>query len=195
VIAENTVPADEPVMPIPCGCQPMGANGGPPLADYFEAVTPSAVETWIPAAIQFAPASQWGVMVARFVRLKPSFQENEQDDKDMERWSNLDASVQHDPLDPPHLRRLAKILGDLACTADGAPYLARAFVDPRYYAVASSTYESRLSTLGDQLNSVRDRIKDSRKNPEACPGVTGFTESDWSALDAIKPAEAASADH
>jgi hypothetical protein len=42
-----------------------------------------------------------------------------------------------------------------------------------------------LSTLGEQLNVVRDRMKEGRKNREACPGVAGFTEDDWRALDAL----------
>ena len=47
----------------------------------------------------------------------------------------------------------------------------------------------RLAALGDQLEGVRKRMKDGRDKPDTCPGVAGFTEEDWRALDAIKPIE------
>jgi hypothetical protein len=82
-----------------------------------------------------------------------------------------------DPDGAQHRRRLATMLGDLSCGADGAPYVARALV------------RLRLAALGDQLDGVRDRIKVGRNDPEKCPGVSGFTESEWRQLDAIKPAQ------
>ena len=155
------------------------------MPDYFEPLTQSVADKWRSTAIKFAPEFQKGAIAARFVRLKPNFQADEQDDEDMARWS-WEVSVQHDPSSGPlHLRRLARILGDLACTVDGAPYVARALVAPRYFSITSFTKESRLSTLGEQLNVVRDRMKEGRKNREACPGVAGFTEDDWRALDAL----------
>jgi uncharacterized protein YjbI with pentapeptide repeats len=208
VIAREAKPTDNPAMLNPCGCQipfmpgllsetpghswELGDESAdylsilPPMPDYFESMTPSRVENWRLAATGFAPDFERGAVAARFVRLKPNFQTDEQDDEDMARWS-AEVSAQHDPFGAPHLRRLAAILGDLACADNGAPYVARAFVVPSYYSTRSSKFESRFSTLGEQLNSVRDRMKDGRKDPKACPGVAGFTESDWGRLDAIKP--------
>ena len=97
--------------------------------------------------------------------------------------------------------RLARFLGNLACAADGAPYVARGLI---------SGNPSRLEALGDQLNSVRGRMEEGRKNgktkgllerlaefittAQTCPGVIGFTDGDWHSLEAIKPAELAAAD-
>jgi uncharacterized protein YjbI with pentapeptide repeats len=208
VIAREAKPTDNPAMLNPCGCEipfmpgllsempgqswELGDESAdhlsilPPMPDYFEPMTPSRVENWRLAATRFAPDFERGAVVARFVRLKPDSQRDEQDDEDMARWS-AEVSAQHDPFGAPHLRRLAAILGDLACADNGAPYVARALVVPLYYSTRSSKFESRFSTLGEQLNSVRDRMKDARKDPKECPGVAGFTESDWGALDAIKP--------
>ena len=85
---------------------------------------------------------------------------------------------------PRHRQRLAKLLGDLACKSAGKPYVARGLID-----------NGRLEALGDQLEGVRKRMKEGREKPDACKGVTGFTEDDWRRLDAIKSAEAAPADH
>jgi hypothetical protein len=88
-----------------------------------------------------------------------------------------------------HRRRLGGLLGEPACTPTGAPYVARSFIRP-----GEDTSDSRLALLGDQLESVRKRMKDGRDKPDGCRGVAGFTEDDWRRLDAIKPTEAASAD-
>jgi hypothetical protein len=58
-----------------------------------------------------------------------------------------------------------------------------------------SNQRDRFGALGDQLDSVRQRMKAGREQPDVCKGVAGFTENDWRELDAIKPTEAAPADH
>jgi hypothetical protein len=51
---------------------------------------------------------------------------------------------------------------------------------------------SRLSELGDQLGSVRERMKSGRTDPEKCHGVKGFTERHWRWLEEyLKPNDAA----
>ena len=76
-------------------------------------------------------------------------------------------------------KRLAQQLGDLACSADGAPYVARGLLR-----------NGRLRATGQHLLAIVDRMKKARSDPakpeaidlSACPGVEGFTEQDWLSL-------------
>jgi hypothetical protein len=47
----------------------------------------------------------------------------------------------------------------------------------------------RLAALGDQLETVRTRMKYGREGSDACEGLASFTRDDWLRLDAIKPVE------
>ena len=93
-------------------------------------------------------------------------------------------SLALDPDGTRHRQRLAAFLGDLACDADSAPYIARGLVG-----------NLRLAALGDQLERVRKRMKEGRDKPDACKGVAGFTDEDWRKLEAIKPIEPAPTNH
>ena len=112
-----------------------------------------------------------------------AFQTPAQDAKDEARWRELTKQSLATDIDGAHHReRLAAFLGDLACNADRAPYIARALIGRPV---------GRLAKLGDQLEGVRKRMKEGRDKPDACKGVVGFTEEDWHNLDAIKPIEPA----
>ncbi len=87
-----------------------------------------------------------------------------------------------DPDGTQYRGRLANTLNDLACDPDGAPYVARSLVGH-----PDQFIPGRLAELGDQLERVRKRMKDGREKPESCPGVAGFTEEDWRALEALRP--------
>lgn len=154
-------------------------------AAVTEPLAQAAVDRWKNIAVQaaainaFVPDFQKAAVSERFARLAPNFQTNEQDASDQARWGELEQqSLASDPDDAKHRRRLAKILGDLVCQANSAPYLAIGLI--RY---------NRLASLGDQLDVVRARMEEGRKNPEKCPGVVGFTEGEWRQLDLIKPTE------
>ena len=149
-------------------------------------LTEADLDTWIAAATAFAHERD-KAKTQRFARLKPP-QTTEQDASDQAEWAELaKRSLALDPDGGQYRHRLVTILGDLACAPDAAPYVARGLV--------GNELPSRLPSLGDQLESVRTRMKEGRRTPETCPGVTGFTEKDWRALEAITPTEAAPADH
>jgi uncharacterized protein YjbI with pentapeptide repeats len=144
-------------------------------------LTQTDVDEWIAAATQFGPRRDGDMS---FARLKSGYQTTEQDASDQARWGELaKQSLLLDPDGLQHRRRLADRLGDLACSAEGAPYVARSLI--RW-----SPAHARLSALGDQLEGVRKRMKEGHEEPETCPGVIGFTEADWQALDAIPPTQA-----
>ena len=147
--------------------------------DKAEPLTQSDIGDWIAAATQFAPEVFKTLIIKRFARLKLDFQTADQDARDDKGWKGLaDSDKARDPTGVEYRRRLATILGDLACGSQGAPYVARGLVgQPPFY--------GRLVSLGDQLEAVRNRMKAGREKPDACKGVAGFTEDDWRALDAL----------
>jgi uncharacterized protein YjbI with pentapeptide repeats len=152
-------------------------------------VDPAEVDEWISAATQFASEENRVPIAERFARLKPEFRETGQEPT----WPGMEeASRALDPDGANHRQHLAKLLGDLACGAEGAPYVARRLVRPGIYTKEPGVYTLRsegyrLASLGDQFGSVRARMEEGRKTPEICPGVAGFIDNDWRALDAIKP--------
>ncbi len=157
----------------------------------IEPLTASDVEAWRNDATLFASGRSKDDIVKRFDRLKPDFQ----DDPDEVKWSGMrEASLAIDPDGAGHRRRLAKLLGDLACEPAYASYVAHGLV--RQFQVGPYGLEYRLAALGDQLATFRARLEAGREKPKTCPGVAGFTEEDWLRLDAIAPAkDTAPADH
>lgn len=156
----------------------------------IQPLRPADVDGWIADATQFAHEAdnaRIGVaheadkarIGARFARLKPDFHDDDQEPT----WPGIEeASRALDSEGAHHRQRLVVLLGDLACGRGGAPEVARALIRPHW---PSSLI---LPALGEQLALVRDRMEEGRKTPEKCPGVAGFTEYDWRALEAINPA-------
>jgi uncharacterized protein YjbI with pentapeptide repeats len=139
----------------------------------IEPLVPPDIDAWIAAATQFVPEKYKAIIVERLARLKADFRETDQEPT----WLGMEeASLALDPDGARHRQRLAALLGDLACSPDGAPLVARGLVE-----------NGPLPALGNQIAVIRARMKNGRDKPDACKGVAGFTEDDWRALDAIKP--------
>jgi uncharacterized protein YjbI with pentapeptide repeats len=135
-------------------------------------MTAADVDGWTNAATQFARLGQRDRIVNRFDRLKNGSKATDQDAMEADLWKYAKQSdYSHDPVGAHHSQCLEKFLGDLACDAFGAPYVARQLV------------RDRPARLGDQLV----RIKTAKSQPDTCKGVAGFTEEDWRRLEAIKP--------
>jgi hypothetical protein len=152
---------------------------------FIEPLIPADVDKWIAAATEFAGEQKKASITERFNRLTPAFQSSEQDAADHAKWAELaKQSVALDPTGAQYRRRLAAILGDLACEADAAPYVARALVgDP---VCISRGLGTMTEVFGDRLDGVRQRLQSARNSLETCPGVAGFAEDDWRRLDAIR---------
>ena len=85
-------------------------------------LTPPVLQKWIAAATEFASDERKPLITRRLAWLKPDSQEA----ADQPKWGGLtEASSALDPDGAQYRRRLADRLGDLACDADGAPYVAR----------------------------------------------------------------------
>ena len=153
--------------------------------DKGQRLTDDDVEGWIAAATQLGEDEYKKIVRKRFERLNlnPGFQPPEEDAADVARWAELTKqSLASDPDGARHRQRLAELLGNLACGSDGAPYVARALMG-----WPNDGYPARLAALRDQLGPVRERMEAGRNEPDKCPGVVGFTEDDWRALEALKP--------
>lgn len=46
-----------------------------------------------------------------------------------------------------------------------------------------------MAALSDQLEGVRKRMQDGRDKPDACKGISGYTEDDWRRLEEIRPVD------
>jgi Pentapeptide repeats (8 copies) len=139
-----------------------------------ERLAQSDITAWIEAVSKFATEE---ATKERFARLKlgPGFQTPAEDVADVTKWTELTKESRASDLDG-YSKRLGEALAELICDDQGAPDVARGLI--RY---------GRLGALGDQLNSIRTRIKEGRGDPDTCPGVAGFTEDDWKLLDALIP--------
>ena len=70
--------------------------------------------------------------------------------------------------------KLAAFFGDLGCSKDAAPYVARGLIQ-----------HGRLRSTGSQIGVVAARLRNGNFNPSTCPGVEGLTEEDWAKLDEL----------
>lgn len=170
-----------------------GANLAPAVVERgtpVEPLTIGRIESWLAAEATAVPSDRVKELaISCLTQLKDGFSAAA-DKSDSSDWDELTAeSHARDPDGTQHRHRLATVLGDLACSGDGAPYVARGLIRPPL------GLPPRLAALGDQLDAVRTRIEEGRKTRERCPGVAGFTEEDWHQLEAIKPAGAAPANH
>jgi hypothetical protein len=85
--------------------------------------TPADIDKWKAAATKFVDDTDKEDINKRFERLSPNFKTAEEDSADQEEWRELEKqSTKDDPDGAKHRRRLAAILGDLACDLHGAPY-------------------------------------------------------------------------
>jgi uncharacterized protein YjbI with pentapeptide repeats len=98
------------------------------LADPSAPLTNADLDNWTAAATEFANEKDKAEILRRFARLKP-LQLTEQDGADQAKWSELEErSASFDPDGARYRRRLADRLGNLACDADSAPYIARSLL-------------------------------------------------------------------
>jgi hypothetical protein len=156
------------------------ANAVVELGSPVEPLTMGRIDSWLAAEATAVADRTKELAISCLTRLKDglSAAAGKSDSSD---WDELARqSHERDPDGAQYRRRLATALGDLACSSDGAPYIARGLV-------GEPQLPSRLAALGDQLEVVRVRMKAGREKSDACIGVAGFTEKDWLALDAIKP--------
>jgi hypothetical protein len=141
-------------------------------------LSPSDVDTWIAYATQFTAGEDKEAIIKRFAWLKMNsdLQARAQDDADKEKWKERwKELVKSDPNSLHYHQRLTDRLGALICASDEARDVARGLVK-----------ESRFAGPGNNPF-IFTLLEKARKTPEKCPGVRGFTEADWRAVETAKP--------
>jgi uncharacterized protein YjbI with pentapeptide repeats len=112
-------------------------------------------------------------------------------DEARERLSALDPAPENEPknlinaefwkkasLAPPQSeernKRTVALLTDLACSSNGAPYVARGLLR-----------NGRMKATGSQIAAVAARVRKGKSDQAACLGVKDFTDEDWESFDAL----------
>lgn len=80
-------------------------------------------------------------------------------------------------------RPTPKVVSDCACSAIGAPFVARALMG-----------NGMLVSAGDQLPTIAANMRAARLHLDTCPGVRHFTDADWKELEVLVPERAAASD-
>jgi len=105
-----------------------------------------------------------------------------------ERLSALDPDPEKEPKDsinaefweeassapPPSEERTVAILTDLACSREGAPYVARGLLR-----------NGRIESTGSEITAFAAQLRSGKSDPAACLGVKDFTDEDWASLDEL----------
>jgi hypothetical protein len=160
----------------------------------IEPLKQADLDGWTADATEFAGDRNKASIVARFARLRAGFQTPEQDAADSAKWDQLASlSTVLDPTNAQHRRRLASILGDLACGPDGAPYIARV-LEGNPWSIGRGQ-GALWEVLSDRRDGVVERLRSARESPQICPGVSGFTQNDWDRLKPITRAPPAPGGH
>ncbi len=165
-------------------------DDAPPIIGdiHVDAVKTEDLQKWKFAAMQFAPYGKPREdIAARFAALENARATVGQVDKEREKWTGLRNRHPSDSA-TTHRQHMAQLLGDLVCSAMGAPFAGHMLVayPPKEYNDSNSP-GYRLAQLAEQLSAVQDRIKGSERDPNACRG--SVHKEDWPALDAIKPVQ------
>lgn len=90
-------------------------------------------------------------------------------DPDRARWKETEKNILS-------AESRASIVEHLTCHVDNAPYVARGLMR-----------NGRIAAVEEHRHSIAQRMREGKNDPTICPGVVGFTDSDWAMLDSISP--------
>jgi uncharacterized protein YjbI with pentapeptide repeats len=85
-------------------------------------------------------------------------------------WTRLNRLLEALPQPNP------SVVSECACSATGAPFVARALIN-----------NGALASVGDQLPAIAAKMRAARLQIETCPGIRHFTEADWKELEIVAP--------
>jgi hypothetical protein len=130
----------------------------------------STFAAWRDAILETIP--RWierNDVLKRLSTLEPS-PEEESDNVSHEQFWNQ--TLLESPKGEEREKQLAAFLTDLACSREGAPYVARGLIGNGGFA-----------STGPQVASVADRLRRGKSDQTTCPGAGGLTDEDLSILD------------
>jgi hypothetical protein len=107
--------------------------------------------------------------------LDPTGKKEPEDVLDQSYWDKARSSQ---PRAEEVRRERATFLADLACLGDSLPHVARGLV---------RNLESWEFLDASGLKLFTDRLLKGKSDPATCPGVRGFTDTDWADLSKLIP--------
>jgi len=87
----------------------------------------------------------------------------------------------------PSPKQLAEFLAKVACGLRTDKADLDNPVDTRVdaHVARGLMHNGRLAAAGDQMTIFADALRKGRADPAACPGIAGFADADWAALDSL----------
>jgi uncharacterized protein YjbI with pentapeptide repeats len=155
------------------------ARGGPEIdLTDLDGVDPET-KPWEQRHVPPSTFSVWRDSVLKAVRYP---------DGTRERLSALDPAPENEPKNSIHAEfwkkgssatpqskdRTVALLTDLACSRDGAPYVARGLLR-----------NGRMKATGSQIAAVVARLRKGKSDQATCLGVKHFADRDWESFDAL----------
>jgi uncharacterized protein YjbI with pentapeptide repeats len=135
-----------------------------------------AIASSVPAS--FPASLRRNLMIERLAMLDPTGKKEPEDVLDQRHWDNAHSSQ---PQGEEVRRTRAVFLADLACLGDSAPYVARGLLRNLHL----KGHPELLDAGGLKL--FTDRLSKGKSDPATCPGVRGFTDTDWADLSKLSP--------
>ena len=129
-------------------------------------VTPSTFSVWrenILKAIRYPDGTR-----ERLSALDPAPENEPKNSSNPEFWKKTS------PAPPQSKDRTVALLTDLACSSNGAPYVARGLLR-----------NGRMEATGSEITAVAARLRKGKSDQAACFGVKGLADEDWASFDAL----------
>ena len=115
-------------------------------------------------------------MIERLAMLYPTGKKEPENVLDQRYWDTHSSQPQGEEF----RRERAMFLADLACLGDSAPYIARGLL------LNLRLSKGRTELLdASGLKLFTDRLLKGKSDPATCPGVRGFTDTDWADLSLV----------
>jgi uncharacterized protein YjbI with pentapeptide repeats len=104
----------------------------------------------------------------RLSALDPDSKNEPKDSINAELWESASSAP------PQSQERTIAFLTNLACSSNGAPYVARGLLQ-----------YGRLKAMGPEIAAIAARLREGKADQATCSGVREFTDEDWVALDEL----------
>ena len=133
-------------------------------------LTDSVVDSWIAEATQnVANPDRKHQIEQRLARLKSDGMDADENQRLADFWKGVGKV-------PFDAKAYTDAVRDRICADDSKPHVARGMMR-----------NGVLSQTGEALEDIKEEMRSNRDKIDNCPGVAGFTDADWAALDEVSP--------
>ena len=145
-----------------------GAQPGTKPWEQSDAI-PSTFYAWRDGILKTIPTGGHRVAAGeRLSALDPDSENEPKDSISAEFWKRASSAPVHSK------ERTITFLTDLACSSDGAPYVARGLLR-----------NGRIEATGSEVFAIAARLRRGKSDQAPCSGVKDFTDEDWASLEEI----------